>query len=94
MVRRLGSYVHVHQDGVTTVYGPDDAVPAGAAKLITNDKAWVGEASAVAAPPRAGAGSSKDKWVTYAEANGVEVPADATRDDVIVAVEAAGVPTE
>lgn len=41
------------------------------------------------APPRAGRGASKDAWAKYAEARGVTVPADASRDDIIAAVDAA-----
>lgn len=49
---------------------------------------------AVAPPPKAGQGSSAEAWRTYAAAVGVEVAGDASRDDVITAVEAAGKPTE
>ena len=45
-------------------------------------------------PPKDGPGSGKAAWHTYAAAVGVEVPADASRDDVIAAIEAAGKPTE
>lgn len=46
-------------------------------------------------PPRGGPGSGRDVWVKYAEANGVEVTDDMrSRDDVIAAVELAGVPAE
>lgn len=45
-------------------------------------------------PPMAGAGSSRAKWAAYAEANGVEIADDATRDEIIEAVRAAGVPVE
>lgn len=44
-------------------------------------------------PPKAGPGSGKAAWATYAEAFGVEVPADASRDDIVEACEAAGVAT-
>ena len=82
------------EDGTITSYGPGDTVPADVAKQITNPDVWEGSSSAEAPPARSGAGSGKDKWVAYAEANGVTVDDDATRDDVIAAVEAAGVPTE
>lgn len=45
-------------------------------------------------PPRGGAGSGAEAWRAYAAAKGVEVAADAGRDDVIAALEEAGVPTE
>jgi hypothetical protein len=44
-------------------------------------------------PPRVGKGSSREAWAAYAEASGVEVPEDATRQDVIDALEKAGVAT-
>lgn len=46
------------------------------------------------APPKDGSGSGKAAWHTYAADIGVEVPADASRDDVIAAIEATGKPTE
>jgi hypothetical protein len=44
-------------------------------------------------PPRNGKGSGTDAWHAYAGHAGVEVPADATRDEVIAALDAADVPT-
>lgn len=44
---------------------------------------------AVDEPPRAGRGSSRDAWVTYAGSVGVSVTEDMSRDDVIAAVDAA-----
>jgi hypothetical protein len=38
-------------------------------------------------PPRSGPGSGKDAWVAYAQARGVEVTDDMTREDIIGAVE-------
>lgn len=96
MARKLTSTVYLTaEDGSVTSYGPGDTVPADVAKRITNPDVWEGsdDAESDGPPPRAGAGSSKDKWVAYAEANGVTVDEDATRDDIIAAVEAAGVPT-
>ncbi|GAA1714498.1 hypothetical protein [Brachybacterium phenoliresistens] len=45
-------------------------------------------------PPKAGKGSGPEAWRAYAEKVDVEVPADASREDVIAAVDAAGKPTE
>jgi hypothetical protein len=50
--------------------------------------------SADGPPPRGGAGSGRDAWSAYAAASGVEVDEDATRDDIVAALDAAGVPTE
>ena len=38
-------------------------------------------------PPKAGPGSGRDAWVAYAQRAGLEVDEDASRDDVIDAVE-------
>lgn len=45
-------------------------------------------------PPKAGRGSSVDAWKAYADANGVGYDDGASREDVIAALEAAGVLTE
>jgi hypothetical protein len=45
-------------------------------------------------PPKSGAGSGVAKWREYAARHGVEVPADASREDVITALTEADVPTE
>lgn len=45
-------------------------------------------------PPKGGAGSGVAKWREYADATGVQVDDEASRDDVIAALDAAGVPTE
>jgi len=45
-------------------------------------------------PPKTGKGSGPEAWRAYAEKVDVEVPADASREDVIAAVDAAGKPTE
>ncbi|MFI9600330.1 hypothetical protein ACIHCX_10695 [Streptomyces sp. NPDC052043] len=43
------------------------------------------------APPRSGRGSGIDAWRRFAEQHEVEVAADASREDIIAACEAAGV---
>lgn len=92
-------------------FGPGDKVPAAAAKLITNPKAWdeapavesplaeadvqpSGDDTASIVPARAGKGSSKDAWVSYAALHDVKHDPDASRDEIIAAVESAGVPVE
>lgn len=57
---------------------------------------WTSDAPAPAqleAPPRGGAGSGVEAWAAYAAAAAVPVDADATREDIIAALDAAGVPT-
>ncbi|AKY02177.1 head-tail connector protein [Streptomyces phage SF1] len=99
--RRLIAYVHV----AGAVYGPGDDVPPEAARRIgahawaTGDDQGDGgeqqlgdQAPAPSeAPPRSGRGSGAEAWRRFAEQHDVEVPADATREDVIAACEAAGV---
>ncbi len=46
-----------------------------------------------APPPRFGQGSSRARWAEYAAACGVDVAADASRDDIVAACDTAGVPT-
>lgn len=43
----------------------------------------------VEAPPRSGRGSGVEAWREFAEQHDIEVPAGATRDDIIAACEAA-----
>lgn len=95
MAGRLSSYVAVtDEDGVVHWFGPEDTVPGWAAKLITSPAAWADKAGAVAdedgEPPETGAGSGKAAWLAHAESLGVDVGEDATRDDIVAAVRAAG----
>lgn len=118
MARRLNTYVHVHVDGISTVYGPEDKIPGAVAALITNPHVWEGaeeeqeveEATAPAAteesaeesdapdagkiPPKSGRGSGLPAWRDYADKNGFETDDDVTREEIIAALEAAGIPTE
>lgn len=46
-------------------------------------------------PPRGGAGSGRAEWAAYATAKGVDVTEDLkSRDDIIAAIELAGIPIE
>lgn len=45
-------------------------------------------------PPKGGPGSGRDAWAAYAAEHDVEVPADASREDIVAALDAADVPTE
>jgi hypothetical protein len=98
MTRRLIAYVHV--DGVA--YGPDSKVPADVAKKI-GDHAWTdadepagdeqptggGQSAGDEAPPRSGRGSGVDAWRAFADQHDLDVAADASREDIIAAAEAA-----
>lgn len=90
--------VHVFDiDGVVHVFGPGDEVPTWAAKLITNPAAWDEMPELpdeeIEIPARGGAGSGAGAWAAYAKAKGFDVPADASREEIIEALEAEGIPT-
>lgn len=97
----LAETVHVFdKDGTGHAFGPDDEVPAWAAKLITNPKAWVeapasdtAEPEKAPVPPRGGPGSGAEAWAEYAKANGFDVPADASREEIIEALDGEGIAT-
>ncbi|MBQ1122642.1 hypothetical protein [Streptomyces sp. B15] len=97
MARRLKAHVHV----AGKAYGPSDEVPATVAKRI-GEHAWEEDAEqtsstqasqeveSVEEPPRSGRGSGVDAWRAFAEAHGVAVDDQMSRDDVIAACEQAG----
>ena len=60
---------------------PDD-LDTGGAESASQEKAV-----APAEPARAGRGSGLEAWAGYARGLGIEVPEDATRDDVIALVD-------
>lgn len=107
MGRRLAGYVPIHDGDTTTWYGPDDIIPADVAEQI-GDHAWIDDDGTVTEaaepdtgssvgdgpPPKSGKGSGTDAWADYAERQHVEVDADATRDEIITALQDAGKPTE
>lgn len=67
-----------------------EASETGDAAEVTPGQADV----AVEPPPKAGAGSSRSKWVDYAAVHNVAVADDDTRDDIIDALAAVGVRTD
>ena len=68
-----------------------DAAPPAAAHASEPGGATTG---AAAPPPKTGAGSGRTAWADYAAAHQVTVADDASRDDIVSAVAAAGVRTE
>lgn len=69
------------------VTGATTTVTDGSARVLAKT-GWVPVDSGPTLPPKSGAGSGRDAWVAYAEANGVAIAPDASRDVVIAAVEA------
>lgn len=67
----------------TTDTGSDDDQAAATAEAET-------QTERVPAPPRAGRGSGRDAWEAFLRASGHDVDPNATRDDLIVAAEQAG----
>lgn len=98
----LTSTVHVHDEhGVAHAFGPGDTVPKWAADKITNPKAWSGTAAAghgkestTVIPPKGGPKATAEAWAEYAKAKGFEIEGDATRTEIIAALEAENIPTE
>lgn len=63
-------------------------VPDRVVALVDDPDAWQ-DAPAVKEepePPRTGRGSGRDAWAAYAAAQGLEVDAEASRDDIIAAL--------
>jgi hypothetical protein len=94
---RLTSFVHVSgDDGQYGVFGPDDDVPEWAARKI-GVHAWQDgkhpypDAAEGAEPPRSGKGSGREAWAAFASDKGVDVAEDATRDELVADLVAAGV---
>lgn len=90
MAGKLTGYFGVRDRlGNVCSFGPDDDVPAWAAKQITNPSAWEGGSAPDSGgsddgpPPRAGKGSGREAWEKYATDNGVEVDPEWSRDEII-----------
>lgn len=99
MARRLAGNVALRNPstGVVEVFSAGTIPPAWAAARITNPRAWTADTSTPAAqpptppspqePPRWGAGATNAAWRDYANTLGIDVPPDATRGDIITAVD-------
>lgn len=74
--------------------GREINVPAAAVPYFPGYEPVRSDDEAVTVPARAGRGSSRDAWAAYAAREGVAVGDDDTREDIIAALDAAGVPTE
>jgi len=91
MARRLVRTVVV--GGQHVAAGTEETAELKAA--VTNPVAWVGESDlpdeapqGPEEPPRGGPKATADAWRTHAAALGVEVPEDASRDDIVALVDA------
>ncbi|HXH57730.1 hypothetical protein [Iamia sp.] len=81
-------------DDVT--YEAGSTPPGEVARQITNPAAWEGGIVPDGArteppagePPRAGTGSGTEEWAAYATGLGLDIPADAKRDEIIATVDA------
>lgn len=101
----LTAYVAVFdENGAVHSFGPGSDVPPWAKRLITNPKVWDGglaadedsedSDSASGPPPKAGKGSGESAWRSYAEEQGIDVSGAEGRDDIIDALDKAGVAVE
>lgn len=70
-------------NGVQVTEDPSPATPPGA------DDGTEGNAGpeVASAPPRSGAGATRDAWAAYATATGADVPEDMSRDDIIAMID-------
>jgi hypothetical protein len=101
MSNGLVSYVHVThpEQGLPVAFGPDDDLPDWAAEQM-GAHCFEGGVHPHAdrpegtPPPRNGPGSSKDAWAEYAIEKDVEVPPDASREQIIAALADAGIPVD
>jgi len=98
------------ENGDNHIFSPGDSVPKWAKEKITNPKAWAESPTAATSaapadfplpiPAKGGPKATAEAWGAYAvqeiAARGlkIEIPADATRGDIIEALEGAGIPTE
>lgn len=80
-------------------WAPGEVPPAEVAARITNPAAWdlPGEPEGdpdptpdpqPQEPPESGPGSGKDAWRAHADMLGLDVPEDATRDEIVALVRA------
>lgn len=100
---RLSTHVHVHGPGGTVAFGPSDEVPEWARQRITNPAVWAdapprgaapdpaqapaADAGAPPRPPEHGKGATRKAWAAYAEAQGYEIDDDATKADIVEAID-------
>lgn len=88
MTGRLAGVVHVRDEfGANHVFGPASDVPRWAAEQITNEKAW-SEMPAAPELHRPAGNAGVDKWISYAEAMGVTVPAESDKAAIKALIEA------
>lgn len=104
--KTLATTVHVTDEaGVVHILEAGTSPTPDLAKLITNPKAWGGNAPApdggssdtgsgsgstsggkLEKPPAVGKGSSTDDWKAYAAQEGISVPDDAKKADIVALV--------
>lgn len=106
-MKKLAAFVHVaDESGDVHQFGPGDDVPEWVARKVTNPLAWATEdgksepepaestAPEVPIPPKGGPKATAEAWAAYAKAKGYEIEGDATRKEIIEALETDGIPTE
>lgn len=103
--RRLVANVALRhpETGTVHIVAAGSPTPAWAEALIGNDELYDDEAAdgpapasqePSAAPPKSGPGSGRDAWAAYAQASGHPAADGAGRDDIVSALQSAGIATE
>jgi len=88
----VGTVYVTDGEGNRHAFRAGDEVPDWAAERmvdVIDDRPAAAPPSDGGEPKRAGKGSGRDAWHAYAESIGLDVPDDASRDDIIAAVDAA-----
>ncbi|MBF9135320.1 hypothetical protein I0C86_41455 [Plantactinospora sp. S1510] len=95
---RYGPFDPVPEDAARRITNPKAWVAGEVPQFVDSDTAEPGDEepaaptrrSTVPPPPRVGRGSGIEAWASFAEANDVDVPDGASRDEIIAACEDAG----
>lgn len=75
------------ETGAVEVFVSGAVPPDWVAEAISNPDLWQADEDTSEAPPKAGKGSGRQAWVAYAEAQGLGVDEDMSRDDIIERIE-------
>lgn len=104
-VARLNTTIHVYEGADVIVYRPGDEVRPEHRGQITAPGVWMDEPGderepELRVPAKSGPGSGKKAWAEYAVSAAsdrdmnIDIPGDASRDEIIAALAEAGIPTE
>lgn len=96
-MKRLNTTVHVQKDdGTHQVFEAGEGVPSWAASKIANPNVWEDDGEPdedlepEGAPAKNGPAATRQVWADYAASKNFAVQEDWKRDDIVAAMEAAG----